>query len=198
MRWIAAFAARSPPRFKRNLVVFPEDAGIGAVPASIANAPSDRNRSGLSPAVTTSCAAVTGPTPNAARNAGAARWESASICSSRSVTSSSSAAQRRASSRNTARVVSVTDPVSEAFGRNERSFACRRSASLPATPATIHCPRPRPSGPATSGQRAPPAPPHTRRSGRTSRPDALLSRGGSLPRPATPPRGTPRPRGALP
>ena len=50
-------AARSPPRLSRWRTVFPDDAGTGLTPHSDAKLASDRNRSGLPPAVRRSCAA---------------------------------------------------------------------------------------------------------------------------------------------
>src|SRR4029077_3243598 len=47
----ALLAARSPPRLSRCRTVFPEDAGTGLTPHSDAKLASDRNLSGLSPAV---------------------------------------------------------------------------------------------------------------------------------------------------
>jgi hypothetical protein len=53
----ALLAARSPPRLSRCLTVFPEDAGTGLTPHNDAKLASDRNRSGLSPALRRSWAA---------------------------------------------------------------------------------------------------------------------------------------------
>jgi hypothetical protein len=72
LRAHAARAARSPPWLRRCRRVLPEEAGIGATPHRWANAASDRSRWGLSPAVTSSCAAVHTPTPETSRSAGAA------------------------------------------------------------------------------------------------------------------------------
>jgi hypothetical protein len=47
----ALLAARSPPRLSRCLTVFPDDAGTGLTPQSDAKLASERNLSGLSPAV---------------------------------------------------------------------------------------------------------------------------------------------------
>ena len=72
MRHNAAFAWRSPPWSSRTRpLVLPEDAGIGATPQRWAKADSDLSRSGLSPAVTKSAAAVSGPTPKRAKRSGA-------------------------------------------------------------------------------------------------------------------------------
>ena len=63
MVWRAQFAARSPPRESRCLLVLPDDAGTGAAPHRAAKEASDRSRSGFPPAVISSWAAVFGPTP---------------------------------------------------------------------------------------------------------------------------------------
>ena len=47
MRCRALLAARSPPRERRCRVVFPEEAGMGATPLSMANAASQRSRSAV-------------------------------------------------------------------------------------------------------------------------------------------------------
>ncbi len=47
----ALLAARSPPRLSRWRTVFPEEAGTGLTPHNDAKLASDRNLSGLSPAV---------------------------------------------------------------------------------------------------------------------------------------------------
>ena len=44
-------------------VIFPDDAGMGAAPESVANAASERSRWVLVPAVISNWAAVSGPTP---------------------------------------------------------------------------------------------------------------------------------------
>ena len=63
MRYSAELAWRFPPRFSRCLTVLPEEAGMGATPHRCAQAASDLIRCGLSPAATTTMAAVSGPTP---------------------------------------------------------------------------------------------------------------------------------------
>ena len=63
MRWRAALAWRSPPRFSRCQLVLPEEAGIGLTPHNAAKEASERRRSGLLPAMTGRVAAVSGPTP---------------------------------------------------------------------------------------------------------------------------------------
>src|SRR6476661_10524839 len=57
----ALLAARSPPRFRRCRVTFPDDAGTGLTPHRAANPASDCSRSLLSPAVSSSCAADSYP-----------------------------------------------------------------------------------------------------------------------------------------
>ena len=57
----ALLAARSPPRLRRCRTVFPEDAGTGLTPHNDAKLASDRNLSGLSPAVRRSWAAPMWP-----------------------------------------------------------------------------------------------------------------------------------------
>lgn len=66
---IARFSRRSPPRLSRCLTVFPEDAGIGQVPAIIAKAAAERMRPGCDQTVIT-IAAVTAPTPCMASSSG--------------------------------------------------------------------------------------------------------------------------------
>ena len=61
MRCREASAWRSPPRFKRCRLVFPEEAGIGLTPHSAAKAASEWRRSGLLPAATRRVSAVSGP-----------------------------------------------------------------------------------------------------------------------------------------
>jgi hypothetical protein len=58
----ALLAARSPPRFNRWRMILPEDAWTGLAPHTAAKAASLCSRSGLSPAVISSCAAVWMPT----------------------------------------------------------------------------------------------------------------------------------------
>ena len=67
----AQFAALSPPRLSRCRSVRPELAGSGAAPHRCANDPSDRSRSGLSPAVTSSWPATSTPTPTMSSSLGA-------------------------------------------------------------------------------------------------------------------------------
>src|SRR3954468_12839415 len=59
----AAFACRLPPQLSRCRVVFPLDAGIGQAPHSLANAASERIRSGLSPTRSSISAAVPAAIP---------------------------------------------------------------------------------------------------------------------------------------
>jgi hypothetical protein len=61
----------------RRRVTCPEEAGMGAVPHRWAKAASERNRWGLSPAVTSSWPAVSIPTPGRATSVGAAAATSA-------------------------------------------------------------------------------------------------------------------------
>lgn len=83
MRCRAEFAALSPPRLRRWRVVRPDEAGMGAAPQSIANAASEVIRSGLSPAVISSCAAVIVAIPFACMRAGLAvstSWVRSASC----------------------------------------------------------------------------------------------------------------------
>jgi hypothetical protein len=59
----ALLACRSPPRLSRWRVTLPEEASSGETPHRWAQAASERRRSGLSPAATSSAAAVSMPTP---------------------------------------------------------------------------------------------------------------------------------------
>ena len=70
MRWRAALAWRSPPRFRRCRLILPEDAGIGLTPHRAAKAASEWSRSGLLPAVTSRAAAVSDPIPKMLTRAG--------------------------------------------------------------------------------------------------------------------------------
>jgi hypothetical protein len=63
----ALLAARSPPRLSLCPTVFPDDAGTGLTPHRDAKLASDRNLSGLSPAVRRSCAAPVWPILDGAR-----------------------------------------------------------------------------------------------------------------------------------
>ena len=63
MRQSALLAMRSPPRLRRCRLVLPDEAGTGDTPHKLANAASERRRSGLSPAATKSAPATSGPTP---------------------------------------------------------------------------------------------------------------------------------------
>ena len=64
----ARLAWRSPPRLSRCRLVLPDDAGSGEVPQSMAQAASERSRSGLSPAVTSSWPAVSMPMQGRSRS----------------------------------------------------------------------------------------------------------------------------------
>ena len=57
----ALLACRSPPLLSRCRIVLPDEAGTGLTPQSAAKLASDRKRSGLSPAVSRSCAAPVCP-----------------------------------------------------------------------------------------------------------------------------------------
>ncbi len=69
---MARLSCRSPERLSRWRTVLPEEAGIGAVPASIANAPSSRQRPACDQAAST-VAATIGPTPVSGRAGPGAR-----------------------------------------------------------------------------------------------------------------------------
>ena len=71
--WLAS------PRESRWRRLLPEEAGTGAAAQRAAKLASPVSRSGLLPAVTSSCAATSGPTPTAARSAGLAALVSSSI-----------------------------------------------------------------------------------------------------------------------
>src|SRR5215204_1586115 len=71
-RWSAALACRLPPRLSLCRLVRPLDAGIGQAPHSLAKAPSDRMRSGLSPTSNSISAAVAVAMPRAAMRSGGA------------------------------------------------------------------------------------------------------------------------------
>jgi hypothetical protein len=64
MRCRAEFAWRLPPRLSRRRRVLPEDASTGLRAHSAATQASLVSRSGLSPAATSSAAALSGPTPD--------------------------------------------------------------------------------------------------------------------------------------
>src|ERR687893_2925406 len=70
MRYSAELAWRSPPRLSRWRVVLPEDACWGLTPQRAAKEASLRSRSGLSPAVMSRAAAVSGPMPRWVSNVG--------------------------------------------------------------------------------------------------------------------------------
>src|SRR5207248_2353012 len=76
--------------------VLPEQALIGEEPQSIEKAASERSRSGLSPAATSSAPAVSAPTPNASISCGEAVVVSRASWPSRLRISTSSVWQRRA------------------------------------------------------------------------------------------------------
>ena len=80
----ALLAARSPPRLSLCLTVFPDDAGTGLTPHNDAKLASDRNLSGLPPAVRRSWAAPTWPIELRAMRFGASSSTMAAIIASRS------------------------------------------------------------------------------------------------------------------
>ena len=84
MRHRALLAWRFPPRLRRCRMVCPDDAWTGLVPHRAAKDDSVRMRSGLSPAVMSSAAAVSAPTPRAAKSAGLTRTQSRWMSVSRS------------------------------------------------------------------------------------------------------------------
>src|SRR5215471_16550390 len=104
IRHSAWLASRFPPRLSRCLLVFPEEAGIGATPHRCAHELSLRSRSGWSPAATSSSAAVSGPTPNRLSRPGARAVTSGPISSSRRSSWASRNWTRRPSSRSATRV----------------------------------------------------------------------------------------------
>src|SRR5277367_6667362 len=73
----ARLRRRSPPRLSLCLNVFPDEAGMGQVPASAANAASERTRPGCDHAVKTD-AATTEPTPGSSHSSGAVSSTAAS------------------------------------------------------------------------------------------------------------------------
>lgn len=116
MVWIALLAWRSPPRLRRCRFVFPLEAGIGLTPVSAANAAFPVIRCGLSPAVISSWAAVTTPTPCAASRAGLTCSIRARSCSVVSSISSLRYSWRRAR-RRSAVVVAASTPCRGLAGR---------------------------------------------------------------------------------
>src|SRR5205823_14782404 len=94
---------RSPKRLRRCLSVRPELAGIGATPASLANAASLRHRPGCDHAHKTFAATI-GPTPNWASRSGRHALMIAVIAVSCVLASVFKTWWRRARSRNTPRV----------------------------------------------------------------------------------------------
>src|ERR1700758_5641893 len=91
----ALLAARSPPRLSRWRTVFPDDAGTGLTPHNDAKLASDRNLSGLSPAVRRSRAAPMWPIELQATRFGASSSTMAAIIASRSAISSCNSRERR-------------------------------------------------------------------------------------------------------
>ena len=73
--------------------------GVGEVPQSIENPGSERSRSGLSPAVTSSSPALSIPTPSFSSRLGASSFTRGAMRRSRSAISSPRSSNRRASER---------------------------------------------------------------------------------------------------
>ena len=67
MHHSARLSWRLPPRFRRIRLTCPELAGMGATPASMANASAERNRE-MSPTSPMSLAATSGPAPGSVRS----------------------------------------------------------------------------------------------------------------------------------
>src|SRR4051794_27323901 len=80
--WRAALAWRLPPRFSLWRLVLPLEAGTGQAPHILANAASERMRSGLSPTRISISAALPVAMPGAVMSSGV--WTAASASSSRS------------------------------------------------------------------------------------------------------------------
>jgi len=99
MRYRAALAWRSPPRFKRRRTVLPEDTWTGLAPDSAAEEASLPSRSGLSPAVMSRAAAQSGPTPGRASSLAVWRLTARASCWLSSSISPVSSRIRQASSR---------------------------------------------------------------------------------------------------
>src|SRR5829696_5479558 len=93
----ALLARRSPPRLSRRRWVLPEEASTGLTPQSAAKDASLWRRSGLSPAVMSSAAAVSGPTPLRSSSRGACALSVSVIWRFRSSISVVSSRIRRAS-----------------------------------------------------------------------------------------------------
>ena len=104
--WRARFRRRSPPRLIRYRTVLPEDAGIGLVPARLANAASNLIRPRCDQDVNAT-AAVTGPMPSWSRSVPARLRRTRSVIRLViSLSSVSSAATRLASPRTVATAMS--------------------------------------------------------------------------------------------
>src|SRR5829696_1977723 len=131
-RWSAALACRLPPWLSLCRLVRPLDAGIGQAPHSLAKAPSDRMRSGLSPMSSSISAAVAVAMPRAAMRSGAEAATSAPSSRSCASISSSSASQRPAMALSAA----FADAVVETIGPGRIFVRCRTSASLPRMPSS--------------------------------------------------------------
>lgn len=112
--WRALFRRRSPPRLMRCRTVLPEEAGIGLVPARLANAASDLMRPRWDQEVSAT-AAVTGPMPGWSRSGPAGLWRTRSVIRFvMSLRSVSRATTRLASLMASPRVVAVARSSSRA------------------------------------------------------------------------------------
>ncbi len=108
----------------------PELAGMGAAAHRWAKAASERSRWGLSPAVTSSCPATSGPMPGRASRSGAAVVSSGARVVSRSLISVVSCLWRRARDRSAVLVALVGSAVSP-LGRSRAQALIRAAAVRP-------------------------------------------------------------------
>ena len=132
MRHSALLAWRSPPSWALTLpLVLPDPAGTGATPHRWAHAPSECNRSGLSPAAITSAAAVSGPTPKSVEKFGDGGDEEGFDPFVELGEFASSASMRCASEDRDALVAAVTGS-GDRVGRSLDSFGdqCRHREAL--------------------------------------------------------------------
>ena len=104
----AALAWRSPPRLSRSRVTLPEEASMGLTPHRWAQAASERNRSGLSPAATSKAAALSLPTPYSDNSPGAVSARKRARSLSSSLRSASRARARRPRVRRAVLVAKMT------------------------------------------------------------------------------------------
>src|SRR5215212_2354553 len=95
----ARLASRLPPRLRRCLTTFPEEASMGATPHRLAKEVSFLNLLGLSPATIKRVAAFSVPMPAKESSSGAACATSRSRCASSSAISLERASYRRATER---------------------------------------------------------------------------------------------------